>query len=57
MMMSSEEKIIDLEQYSLDGRLTEQSDGKVFDYRKMMDVVKKKGRPLTRDEAEKYRIK
>ena len=50
-------KVIDLERYSKDGRLTESSDGKVFDYRKMVELVKQLGRPLTEKEAEKFRIK
>lgn len=49
--------IVDLEQYSKDGRLTEPSDGKIFDYRKMLEVIKQLGRPLTEKEAEQYRIK
>lgn len=49
--------IIDLEKYSTDGRLTEPSDGKIFDYRKMLEVIKQLGRPLTEKEAEQYRIK
>lgn len=50
-------KVIDLEKYTKDGRLTEPSDGKIFDYRKMFEVVKSLGRPLTEKEAEQYRIK
>ena len=49
--------IIDLEKYSTDGRLTEPSDGKIFDYRKMLEVIKQLGRPLTEKEAEQYRRK
>ncbi|MDE6388370.1 MAG: hypothetical protein K2L82_11265 [Lachnospiraceae bacterium] len=49
--------IIDLEKYSTDGRLTEPSDGKIFDYRKMLEVIEQLGRPLTEKEAEQYRIK
>lgn len=50
-------KVIDLEQYAKDSRLTEPSDGKIFDYRKMLELVKQLGRPLTDKEAEDYRIK
>ena len=50
-------KVIDLEQYAKDSRLTEPSDGKIFDYRKMLELVKKLGRPLTDKEAEEFRIK
>lgn len=52
-----ERELINLEQYSADGRLTVQSDGKVFNYREMIKVVRQKGRPLTKQEAEQYRIK
>lgn len=50
-------KVIDLEQYFNDGRLTVPSDGKIFDYRKMLEAVKQLRRPLTENEAEQYRIK
>ena len=49
-------KIVNLEQYSSDSRLTEPSDGKVYDYRKMLKRVKSLGRLLTKEEAENYRI-
>ncbi len=52
-----ERELINLEQYSTDGRLTVQSDGKIFNYREMIKVVRQKGRPLTKQEAEQYRIK
>lgn len=48
---------VDLERFVTDGRLTEPSDGKRFEWRKMIDEVKKLGRPLTEDEAEKFRVK
>lgn len=57
MLAPKKQSIIDLEQYAKDGRLTEQSDGKIFDYRNMLKVVKEMGRPLTKQEAERYRIK
>lgn len=50
-------KVIDLERYTNDTRLTEPSDGKIFDYRKMFELVKQLGRPLTDQEAEQFRIK
>lgn len=50
-------KVIDLEGYAEDSRLTEPSDGKIFDYRKMLTLVKQLGRPLTDKEAEQFRIK
>ena len=50
-------KTLDLEKYAKDGRLTEPSDGKRYEWREMIDCVKKLGRPLTDMEAEKFRIK
>ena len=50
-------KKLDIADYAKDGRLTESSDGEVFDYRKMYEAVIILGRPLTKKEAEKYRIK
>lgn len=40
-----------------DGRLTEPSDGKRYEWRKLIDAVKTLGRPLTEEEAEQYRIR
>ena len=40
------EDVVDLEQYADDGRLTEPSDGKRYDWRKMIDKAEKLGRPL-----------
>ena len=50
-------KVINLEKYATDGRLTEPSGGKIFDYRKMRTLVEKLGRPLTEKESEEFRIK
>lgn len=50
-------KVIDMESYAKDGRLTEPSDGVKFEWRKMIEEVKRLGRPLTDEESEKYRIK
>ena len=50
-------RLVDLEKYSKDTRLTEPTDGKVFDYRKMLKLVEQLGRPLTEKEAEQFRIK
>lgn len=50
-------KVINLEKYANDGRLTEPSNGKRFEWRKMIDEVKKLGRPLTEKESEEFRIK
>ena len=49
--------MINLEKYANDGRLTEPSDGTRFEWRKMIDEVKKSGRPLTEKESEKFKIK
>ena len=51
------EDVVDLEHYADDGRLTEPSDGKRYDWRKMIDKVEKLGRPLNNIETERYRIK
>lgn len=49
--------VIDLEKYAKDSRFTEPSDGKLFDYHKMIKLVEQLGRPLTDEEAEQFRIK
>ncbi len=49
--------VIDLESNAKDSRLTEPSDGKVFDYHKMFDLVKRLNRPLNEKEAEAFRVK
>ena len=51
------EDVVDLEQYADDGRLTEPSDGKRYDWRKMIDKAEKLGRPLNNIETERYIIK
>lgn len=56
-MESDNNKQKSLEYYSQDTRLTEPSDSKVYDYRRMRKVVAELGRPLTDTEAEKYRLK
>ncbi|MBE5870600.1 MAG: hypothetical protein E7294_05010 [Lachnospiraceae bacterium] len=50
-------RVNDLEKFTTDGRLTEPSDGKVFEYHRMYEIVEKLGRPLTEVEAEKFRLK
>ena len=50
-------EVINFEKYANDGRLTEPSDGTRFEWRKMIDEVKKLGRPLTEKESEKFKIK
>lgn len=57
MTNSGKERSIDMEKDLKDGRLTEPSDGKIFDYRKMLKEIQTLGRPLTEQEAEQYRIK
>ena len=56
VMKSQYGKVIDLESFMTDGRYTEPADGKTFDIRKMLEEVKRIGRPLTEAEAEKFRI-
>lgn len=46
-----------LERYSKDSRLTLPSDGKKYNFRKMIDTSKSLGRPLTNTEAEKFRLR
>lgn len=46
----------DISYYAKDGRLTAESDGKRYEWRKMIEAVNKLGRPLTEIEMEKYRI-
>lgn len=57
MTNSGKERSIDMEIDLKDGRLTEPSDGKIFDYRKMLKEIQTLGRPLTEQKAEQYRIK
>jgi len=46
----------DIAYYAKDSRLTEPSDGKRYEWRKMIEFSKELGRPLTDAEAEKFRI-
>lgn len=57
MVQNQYGKVLDLEKYTRDGRLTEHSDGKKVDYRKMREAVEYLGRPLTEKEAEEFKIK
>lgn len=59
MMLSAVKygKVVNLEKYANDGRLTEPSDGKRYDWRKMISRVEKWGRPLTNREVEDFRLK
>ncbi len=47
----------DIAYYANDSRLTEPSDGKRYEWRKMIELSKKLGRPLTEEEAEEFRVK
>lgn len=49
--------VVDLEKYSNDGRLTESSNNKRYEWRKMIELVERLGRPLTEKESEEFRIK
>ena len=46
----------DIADYAKDGRLTEPSDGKRYEWCKMIELVKKLDRPLTDQEAEQFGI-
>ena len=50
-------RVVDLERFVTDGRLTEPSNGKRFEWREMIEEVKKLGRPLKEEETKKFRIK
>lgn len=47
----------DISYYATDGRLTEAGDGKRFEWRKMIELSKKLGRPLTELESMNYQVK
>ena len=49
--------VVKLERYVNDGRLTEPSNGKRYNWKKMIDSAEKVGRPLNEKEIESYRIK
>ena len=48
---------VDISEYPSDGRLTEKSDGRRYQWRKMIDEAERLGRPLTEEEAEAYQVK
>ena len=58
-MLAMAEKSTDYEHdityYATDSRLTEPSDGKRYEWRKMVERSKELGRPLTEEEAEEFR--
>lgn len=53
--MENNKNIIDLESHLIDGRLTESSHKEKYEWRKMIEEVEGKGRPLTENELEKFR--
>lgn len=59
-MLATQWKLMDVTQdiayYAKDSRLTEPSDGKRYEWRKMIERSKELGRPLTEEEAEEFRV-
>ena len=55
--MENNRNIIDLESHLIDGRLTESSHKGKYEWRKMIEEVEEKGRPLTENELERFREK
>ena len=51
------QELIDLERYMTGSLYTEPSDGKRFEWRKMIEKVKELGRPLTDEESKSFEIK
>lgn len=47
----------DISYYATDSRLTGEPDGKRYEWRKMIEYSKELGRPLTEEEAERFRVK
>ena len=56
MAEKSTDYVHDITYYAKDSRLTEASDGKRYEWRKMIERSKELGRPLTDEEADKFRI-
>lgn len=60
-MLAMERKTVnfthDISYYAKDSRLTGEPDGKQYQWREMIERFKQLGRPLTDEEAEKFRIK
>ena len=50
-MKNEYNKLSDIERFITDGRLTEPSNGKRFEWREMIEEVKKLGRPLKEEET------
>lgn len=53
----SKKTVRDITYYARDGRLTEPSDGKKYEWQKMLDHIKRLGRPLSEQESSFYLIK
>ena len=51
------QELIDLERYMTGSLYTESSDGRRFEWRKMIEKVKELGRPLTDEESKLFKIK
>ena len=60
IMLAMQQKPVDITHdssyYAKDSRLTEPSDGKRYEWRKMIELSKELDRPLTDTEAEEFRI-
>ena len=60
-MLAMAEKTVgythDIAYYAKDSRLTEPSDGKRYEWWKMIELSKELNRPLTEEEAEEFRVK
>ena len=57
MVEKATEHTHDIAYYAKDSRLTEPSDGKQYEWRKMIELAKELGRPLTDAEAEEFMVK
>lgn len=55
--MKNNRNIIDLESHLINGRLTESSHKEKYEWRKMIEEIEGKGRPLTENELERFQIK
>ena len=51
------QELIDLERHMTGSLYTEPSDGRRFEWRKMIEKVKELGRPLTDEESKSFEIK
>ena len=50
-------RVINIEQFAEDGRLTEESDGKVYRIREAYLLSRRLGRPLTDEEMLQFEVK